>query len=98
MAVQETFRTESMNVAAALMAHGFEHLGSDHHEGGRGSVVFSIALPPERRMEAKEIIKQMSSECPGLDGDLVLYETHRRELRDIVRKLNGGTGDGKRRT
>ncbi len=98
MAAQETFRTESMNVAAALLAHGFEHLGSEHHGGGRGSVVFSVFIPPGRHDEAKAIIKKMSSEVAGLDGDLVLYEKFRGELRDTVRKLNGGTGDGKRRT
>ena len=91
------FKTESLNLAAALMAHDFAHVGSEPHGGGRTSIVFSIDIPPERAAEAQAIIRTINSQAPGVLGDLVLYEKHRNALRDVLKTMNGGPQDARRK-
>jgi hypothetical protein len=93
----ETFKTESLNLTAALITMGFEHTGSERHGGGRKAIVFSVEISAERSMEAKDIIRAITRQETGVQGDLVLYERHRNALKNTVKHMNGGTDDANRR-
>jgi len=90
----ETMRTESLNLAAALMAHGFPHVAS---ECDGMSVIFVLEIPTASMNEAKQIVQMIRTQKSGVTVDVTSYEEHRNHLRDIVRTMNGGTGDGTRR-
>jgi hypothetical protein len=91
VAEQETIRTESMMLAATLMAHGFDNVGTERPpEGSRKRTKFVVNIPDTRHAEAQEIVEVIRLGESGLLTDTVLYERSRNLLRDMLEIQNGG--------